>query len=67
MQAGFDDGSLVSGGMEATSMGTHQHGGSQAADNPSFAVSGQASSEPAFTGAHDMELLAGDSSFLDFR
>ncbi len=67
LQAGFDDGSLVSGGMEATSMGTHQHGGSQAADNPSFAVSGQASSEPAFTGAHDMELLAGDSSFLDFR
>ena len=67
LQAGFDDGSLVSGGMEATSMGAHQHGGSQVADNPSFAVSGRASSEPAFTGAHDMELLAGDSSFLDFR
>ena len=67
LQAGFDHGSLVSGGMEATSIGAHQHGGSQVADNPSFAVSGRASSEPAFTGAHDMELLAGDSSFLDFR
>ena len=67
LQAGFDHGSLVSGGMEATSIGAHQHGGSQAADNSSPIVSGQASSEPALTGAHDMELLAGDSSFLDLR
>ncbi len=67
LQAGFDQGSFVSGGMEATSIGTHQHGGSQAADNPSPVVSGQASSEPAFTGAHAVELLAGDSSFLDLR
>ena len=67
LQAGLDQGSFVSDGMEATSIGTHQHGGSQAADNPSPVVSGQASSEPAFTGAHDVELLAGDSSFLDLR
>ncbi len=66
-QAGFDQGSLVSGGMEAISMGSHQHGGSQAADNPSPVESGQASSEPAFTRAHDVELLAGDSSFLNLR
>ena len=67
LQAGFDQGSLVSGGMEATSIGAHQHGGPQAADIPSPVVSGQASSEPAFTGAHAVELLAGDSSVLDLR
>ena len=67
LQAGFDHGSLVSGGMEATSINAHQHGGSQAADNSSPVVTGQASSEPALTGAYDMELLAGDSSFLDLR
>ena len=67
LQAAFDQGSLVSGGMEATIIDTHQHGGSQAADNPSAVESGQASSEPAFTGAHAAELLAGDNSFLDLR
>ena len=67
LQAGFDHGSLVSGGMEATSIGAHQHGGSQVADNSSPVVTGQASSELALTGAYDMELLAGDSSFLDLR
>ncbi|DBB01808.1 TPA: hypothetical protein ACH3X1_000421 [Trebouxia sp. C0004] len=35
LQAGIDQGSLVSDGMEATSINAHQHGGSQAADNPS--------------------------------
>ena len=34
---------------------------------PSAVVSEQASSEPAFRGAHAMELYAGHSSFLDLR
>jgi len=49
------------------SINAHQHGGSQAAENPSAVVSEQASSEPAFPGAHAVELLAGHSSFLDLR
>ncbi|DBA66996.1 TPA: hypothetical protein ACH3X2_002104 [Trebouxia sp. C0005] len=54
-------------GMEALSVDTHQHRGSQAAEEPSPVVSGQASCEPAFTGAHDVGLLAGGSSILDLR
>jgi len=54
-------------GIEAMSINAHQHGGSQAAENPSAVVSEQASSEPAFPGAHAVELLAGHSSFLDLR
>ncbi len=54
-------------GIEAMSINAHQHGGSQAADNPSVVVSEQASSEPAFPGAHAVELLAEHSSFLDLR
>jgi len=67
LQAGLDQGSFVSDGMEATSIDTHQHRGSQAADNPSPAVSGQASSEPALTGVHPLALPAVDSSVLDLR
>ena len=67
LPAGLHEGSLVSSGLEATTIGTHQHGGSQTADNPSRIVSAQASCAPAFTVAHDVELLAGDSSILDLR